>query len=160
MSGYSVLEKQIAYALDPKAWESYSGQPKYVKQEIEKRRSKTMAKAREIVQDSSVAQFVEELTGGSVYTKVDEAIHRDRNQSKLDLQNKVSDALETARVAVEKRSIWRKNRGHQMDVLGDLGHKLLVAYHARNPNLAKIDELVKKIKSVANSGAYDRFDNK
>lgn len=159
MSGYSVLEKQIAYALDPAAWESYSGRPAYYKREIEKRRTKALAKARQVVEESSVGQFVEELTSGTVYTKVDEAQHRDCNQSKLELQTKVSDALEVARVAVEKRSIWRKNRGHQMDVMGDLGHKLLAAYHTCNPNLTKIDELVKKIKTVANSGAYDRYDS-
>lgn len=137
---YSQLEKQIAYALDPQAWNSYSGYSRQYKSDMDHRRNKTLAKAQEIVHRSEAAEMG--FVGFVVIP---------------DNTLKVMDALKKAETAISKRNDWVTNRKHQMEKLGELSEKLVEQYN-RNPHASvKIDSLIRQIDKVSVSGAYDRF---
>ena len=147
MSGikYTQLEKEIAYALNPEAWRSYSGYSAFHKRQIDHDRNAALAEARSIVLRGFAGQPPVTIVMG-VLVPTTNTIHQT-----------VMAGLKVAQEAVNKRQTWIDNRRKQQVKLDELATQLVSTYNKEltHNNISKIEKLAKDIERVAKAGCYD-----
>lgn len=141
---YSALEKNIAYALDPEAWKSYSGKSRSFKQAIELRRTQTLAKARETLQAASKEEMI-------YITPINNRVLVTAQTVAQQNHNKVLKGLEIAQTGIEKRAGWIQNRKNQQEELADLAEQLVYAYRSAPYATGALNSLIREIENKSRS---------
>ena len=135
---YSVLVQEIAYAINPKAFKSYSGYDRLYKAMADKERSAALEDAQRIVNRNTEHAVAFFAVPSIVFEQ-----SKKSGQSDFEIQQHITAGLRNAQDGVAKRAKWIQNRKDQQEELADLAQELVNAKHL--PRGLKRDNLVREI---------------